>query len=81
MTDTQTIISALRKVNDPELHQDIVSLNMVRNISLDSGKLAFEIVLTTPACPLRETIDQDVRSALAGFSDIEEIEIAVALYP
>ena len=75
MTDTQTIISALRKVNDPELHQDIVSLNMVRNISLDSGKLAFEIVLTTPACPLRETIDQDVRSALAGFSDIEEIEI------
>ena len=75
MTDTQTIISALRKVNDPELHQDIVSLNMVRNVSLDSGKLTFEIVLTTPACPLRETIDQDVKSALANFSDIREIEI------
>ena len=67
MTDTKMIIAALSNVNDPELHQDIVSLNMVRDVEFNSGKLTFSMILTTPACPLRETLDQDVRSALANF--------------
>ncbi len=75
MTDTKMIIAALSNVNDPELHQDIVSLNMVRDVEFNSGKLTFSMILTTPACPLRETLDQDVRSALANLSDIKEIEI------
>ena len=68
MTDTQTIISALRKVNDPELHQDIVSLNMVLNVSLDSGKLAFEIVEENDDFVINTSSDNQLNFAVKLFS-------------
>jgi len=75
VTDRQAVMTALSAVNDPELHQDIVSLNMVRNIQVGGGTVSFELVLTTPACPLRETIDHDVRAALEPLEGIDAIEI------
>ena len=41
---------------DPELHQDLVSLNMVENVVVDGEKVSFSIVLTTPSCPLKTKI-------------------------
>jgi len=75
MVDQRAVMDALRSVNDPELHRDIVSLNMVRGLQVSDGAVSFELVLTTPACPLRETIDRDVRSALAAVSGVEVVEI------
>ncbi len=75
MPDATQVIDALRQVRDPELHRDIVSLDMVRDVQIDGGKVSFTLVLTTPACPLRETIDGDVRKALAGMPGIDEIHI------
>jgi ATP-binding protein involved in chromosome partitioning len=48
---------------------------MVRNITVEHGTVAFELVLTTPACPLRETIDKDVRAALSAVPGVEEVDI------
>ena len=76
MPDPQSVLAALQQVRDPELHRDIVSLNMVRNLAVDGGRVAFELVLTTPACPLRETIDKDVRAALEAVSGIEALDIS-----
>ena len=72
MPDANAVIEALRTVHDPELHRDIVSLDMVRDVTIEGGRVAFTLVLTTPACPLRETIDRDVRAALEplGVDDI-----------
>src|SRR5262245_2638204 len=75
MPDRQAVITALQKVTDPELHRDIVSLNMVRDLTVEGGRVAFELVLTTPACPLRETIDKDVRAALDAVPGIDDIDI------
>ena len=75
MPDTQAVLTALHNVHDPELHRDIVSLGMVRDLAVTDGRVAFELVLTTPACPLRETIDRDVRSALATVPGIVDIDI------
>jgi ATP-binding protein involved in chromosome partitioning len=75
LADQNAVLTALRTVNDPELHRDIVSLNMVRELTVEDGRVAFSIVLTTPACPLRETIDTDVRAALAGVPGIQAVEI------
>jgi ATP-binding protein involved in chromosome partitioning len=75
LVDQTAVMTALKTVQDPELHRDIVSLNMVRNLAVEGGKVSFELVLTTPACPLRETIDTDVREALGGVSGIDEIDI------
>ena len=58
------IIKALSKVNDPDLKKDLISLNMIKNISIDNNVISFEIVLTTPACPLKEQIKKDCLNEL-----------------
>ena len=64
--DPQTALEALKKVMDPELHRDIVSLGMVKDLRVENGAVRLKVELTTPACPLRETIGKDVESALRG---------------
>ncbi len=71
----ESINNALSTVIEPELHRDLISLNMVRNITVKNHDVAFTIVLTTPACPLRGKIESDVRAALANISEIGEITI------
>ena len=75
MPTAEAVMAALAHVQDPELHRDIVSLNMVRDLTIEAGRVAFELVLTTPACPLRETIDKDVRAALATVPGVDQIDI------
>jgi len=75
VTDPQAVLAALRTVNDPELHRDIVSLDMVRDLNVEGGRVAFELVLTTPACPLREQIDTAVRDALAAVPGVDAVDI------
>ena len=57
MSVTQSdIIQALSTVNDPDLKKDLVSLNMIKDILVSDKKVSFTVVLTTPACPLKEKI-------------------------
>ncbi|GFP29071.1 ATP-binding protein involved in chromosome partitioning [Candidatus Hakubella thermalkaliphila] len=68
-----SVLEALKTVNDPELHKDLVSLGMVENIRLDGAKVAVKINLTTPACPLKGQIEGDVRAAISkiGAAQVE----------
>src|SRR5262245_18427384 len=50
------ILDALRRVQEPELGRDIVTLEMVKSIAIDGSSVAFTIDLTTPACPLKDEI-------------------------
>ena len=59
----QVILAALSKVQDPELHKDLVSLNMVKDIQINGNNVSLSVILTTPACPLKTRIENDVRSA------------------
>ncbi len=61
----ERIINALRTVNDPELHQDLVTLGMVDQVHIDGSAVKLKINLTTPACPLKGKIEKDVREAVA----------------
>ena len=53
------ILKALSTVEDPDLKRDLVSLNMIKDIKIEPDKVSFTVVLTTPACPLKEKIRQD----------------------
>ena len=75
MTSPEAVLAALSEVRDPELHRDLVSLNMVRDLAVEGATASFRLVLTTPACPLREQIDIDVRAALDAVPGIDEVEI------
>jgi len=70
------ILEALRRVEDPELHRDIVSLGMVKDLAVNNGKISFTVELTTPACPLRESIETDCKKALAGMPGVSGVEIS-----
>ncbi len=52
----KSIYEALRRVEDPDLKKDLVTLNMIRKLEVDGKKVSFDLVLTTPACPLKELI-------------------------
>ncbi len=69
------ILASLKGVNDPELHKDIVTLGMVKEVKLDGAKLALTIELTTPACPLKDQIEGDIRKALGRVSGLGEVSI------
>jgi ATP-binding protein involved in chromosome partitioning len=62
----QQVMSALSTVIEPELHQDIVSLDMVRDLTIVDGTARFTIVLTTPACPLKHVFEANCQAALVG---------------
>lgn len=67
---------ALSTVIEPELHRDLISLDMVKNVAIDGGNVAFTIVLTTPACPLKGKMEQDARNALASVPGVSKVEIS-----
>lgn len=58
------IIKALSTVDDPDLKRDLVSLNMIKDVKVEANKVSFTVVLTTPACPLKEKIRQDCEEAV-----------------
>jgi ATP-binding protein involved in chromosome partitioning len=58
------VLEALRTVQEPELGGDLVSRNMVRDLRIDGTAVAFQIELTTPACPLKDEIETRVHRAL-----------------
>lgn len=77
MSDTkQQIMAALSTVIEPELHQDIVSLNMVRDLTVEGSTARFTIVLTTPACPLKNVFLDRCNAAVIGqVPGIERLDI------
>lgn len=75
--DPQTVLEVLRPVQDPELQKSLVELNMIRNLAIEGGKVSFTLVLTTPACPLREFIVEDCQKAVKQLPGVETVEVKV----
>lgn len=68
------VLSALRNVREPELHKDLVALNMIRDIKINNKDVAFTIVLTTPACPLTAQMELNSRDVLKQIG-VEKVQI------
>ena len=64
------VLGALSTVQEPEFHNDLVSLNMIRDIQIDGGKVSFSIMLTTPACPLKNQIESESRAAVEAIPGV-----------
>ncbi|MBD1823243.1 Mrp/NBP35 family ATP-binding protein [Cyanobacteria bacterium FACHB-DQ100] len=80
MLDTlcaESVLEVLKPVQDPELQKSLVALNMIRNVSISGGKVRFTLVLTTPACPLRQFIVEDCERAVKTLPGVESVEVEV----
>jgi ATP-binding protein involved in chromosome partitioning len=60
----EAILAALSTVQEPDLHQDLVTLNMVHNVEIEGDTVSVTIMLTTPACPFRVKIEKDSKAAM-----------------
>lgn len=70
------VLAALSQVQEPELHRDLVSLDMVKDIRIDGSLVAFTIVLTTPACPLRGQMEREAMDAVKALPGVEQVKVA-----
>jgi ATP-binding protein involved in chromosome partitioning len=73
----EAVMAALSKVQEPELHKDLVSLNMVRDLQIEDANVSFTVVLTTPACPLRDQIVRESREAVEGIPGVENVTVTL----
>ena len=65
----EQVINALKFVHDPDLHKDLVSLGMIEDIEVDGNKVSLKLVLTTPACPMKDKMKNDCVKAIQGRVD------------
>ncbi|MBD2099927.1 Mrp/NBP35 family ATP-binding protein [Leptolyngbya sp. FACHB-261] len=75
--DRHSILEVLRPVQDPELRKSLVDLNMIRNVEINGSDVSFTLVLTTPACPLREFIVDECKTAIRTLPGVGEIRVEV----
>lgn len=72
------VLEALKNVDDPDLHKDIVTLGMVKDVEVDGKKVSFTVELTTPACPMKDVIHRACVNAVTYFVD-KEAEVNVTM--
>ena len=71
----EQILQALRSVKDPDLHKDIVTLNMIRDVKICGGVVGFRFVLTTPACPVRDQLKFEAEKTVMAVPGVERVEV------
>ncbi len=71
------VVEALSRVIEPELHQDLITLNMVQNIEISGGSVSFTVVLTTPACPLKGQIEAECVAAVKQIPGVTDVAVTL----
>ncbi len=74
MTEDE-ILEALSTVQEPDLKKDLITLNMVKDISINDDAISFTVILTTPACPLKDKIKNDCVKAIKLINETAEVTI------
>ncbi|MBN2581936.1 MAG: Mrp/NBP35 family ATP-binding protein [Planctomycetes bacterium] len=77
MPSKEELLKALSVVNDPELGQDLVSLGMIKDLQAEGDRVSLTLELTTPACPMKRKMQDDIRAALATVPGVERVDIRV----
>lgn len=71
----EKIIDALKTVQDPDLHKDIVSLGFVKNLNIEGGNVKFDVELTTPACPVKEQLRTECETKVQAIEGVEKVDV------
>ena len=71
----QAILDVLKKIKDPDLHQDIVSLGFIKNLNIEGGNVRFDIELTTPACPVKDQFKAQAEAEVKRLIGVSSVEV------
>lgn len=69
------VLDALRVVKDPDLHRDIVSLGFVQKLEIEGPRVSFDVVLTTPACPVKGELHDQARAAVLALPGVDDVAV------
>ena len=72
-----TVLDALKVVQDPDLHRDIVSLGFIKNLTIVDGHVSFTIELTTPACPVKDQMQAQARAAVQQVPGVTSVDVTM----
>jgi len=75
MITEEQVLQALRGVQDPELHRNLVELGMVHDVKIENSRVQFTLALTTMACPLKDKIVADAKAAVMALDGVQEVEV------
>jgi ATP-binding protein involved in chromosome partitioning len=79
MVTQDSVLEALKKIQDPDLHKDIVSLGFIQNLSISpSGAVAFDLVLTTPACPVKDDLKDQAAQAVRAIPGVTSVDVKLS---
>src|SRR5437899_10853598 len=73
-----SVLDALKVVRDPDLQRDIVSLNFIKDLKVDGGRVAFTIELTTPACPVKDQMRDQARAAVMQLPGVASVDVSMS---
>src|SRR5688572_20302573 len=71
----EAVLSALRAVQDPDLHQDIVTLGFVKEVVIRGGDVSFKVELTTPACPVKDLLKKQSHEVVARLPGVTAVHV------
>jgi metal-sulfur cluster biosynthetic enzyme len=77
----QTVLDALRQVIDPEIGCNVVDLGLIYSITITGAKVTVQMTLTTPGCPMSESIAQGAQWALLGITGVEAASVEIVWDP
>ncbi len=75
MPSEKEVMEALQRVMDPELHRNIVELNMVRDLKIEDSTVHFTLALTVPTCPMRNQMAENARTTLLALPGVEKVDL------
>ncbi|HMO81422.1 MAG TPA: iron-sulfur cluster carrier protein ApbC [Pyrinomonadaceae bacterium] len=73
----ELVLESLKQIIDPDLRKDIVTLGFVRDVEIKGNDVSFRIVLTTPACPVKEQMEQQAREIVGGLAGVENVKVTM----
>ena len=69
------VLNVLKRVQDPDLHKDIVTLGFIRNLKVTDGNVAFDMNLTTPACPVKDQMRDEAVALVKGLAGVQNVDV------
>ena len=73
----ELVLQSLKQIIDPDLRKDIVTLGFIRDLAIEGGDVSFRIVLTTPACPVKEEMEAQARGIVGGLEGVNSVTVTM----
>jgi len=81
MPTKEDVIEVLKKINDPEIHIDVWSLELIYNVDVEDSSVKIKMTFTTPMCPYGPMLVEEIKTKIGEIEGIKEVDVEVTFEP